>query len=110
MIKSFKLPSGQVVWVAKPSLEFHAPYPAVMWLHERYGVVQHPKDMAIKLSNAGYVGVCPDLFHRFEGDKDALSNGSARVIIDDKEALREILMKSSNSLSHKNMLIQKKLE
>jgi len=90
MIDSHVLPSGQTIWVAKPSAISKATIPAVMWLHERYGVVQHPKEMAVKLANAGYVGVCPDLFHRFEGDKQALSEGSARVVIRDNEALEDI--------------------
>tara|TARA_Y100001960_G_scaffold74729_1_gene79661 strand:+ start:1992 stop:2792 length:801 start_codon:yes stop_codon:yes gene_type:complete len=90
MIDSHLLPSGQTIWVAKPNTINKGAIPAVMWLHERYGIVQHPKEMAVKLANAGYVGVCPDLFHRFKGDKQALSEGSARVIIRDNEALEDI--------------------
>ncbi|MBI3061174.1 MAG: dienelactone hydrolase family protein [Deltaproteobacteria bacterium] len=40
--------------------------PAVILLHERYGVVQHTKDLTVKLAQAGYVGLAPDLFHRSE--------------------------------------------
>ena len=90
MIESYQLPSGQNIWVAVPTVTEGTRRPAVMWLHERYGVVQHPKDMAVKLADAGYVGVCPDLFHRFDGDKDALSKGSARVVIRDDEALVDL--------------------
>ena len=42
--------------------------PAVIHLHERYGIVQHTTDLAQKLVDAGYVTVVPDLFSRFTGD------------------------------------------
>ncbi len=82
------LPSGMRVWVARPAdAEQH---PAVMWLHERYGVVQHPLDMAARLAEEGYVGVCPDLFHRYDGDLDALHAGDARALIRDDEAVADL--------------------
>ena len=90
MIDAHVLSSGQTIWVAKPNVTSTDTTPVVMWLHERYGVVQHPKEMAMKLADAGYVGVCPDLFHRYKGDKQALAEGSARVIIKDNEALEDI--------------------
>ncbi len=39
--------------------------PAVIHLHERYGIVQHTTDLAQKLVAAGYVTIVPDLFSRF---------------------------------------------
>ncbi len=83
-----RLASGQTVWISRP--ESDAPRPAVMWLHERYGVVQHPLDMAERLAEAGYVGVCPDLFHRYDGDLDALHRGEARMTIRDDEAVADL--------------------
>ena len=88
MLEEHRMASGMSVWVARP--EADGPRPAVMWLHERYGVVQHPKDMAERLAGAGYVGVCPDLFHRFDGDRAALARGEARVEIRDDEAVADI--------------------
>ena len=85
MLEEHRLESGMSVWVARPDTD--EPRPAVMWLHERYGIVQHPKDMAERLAEVGYVGVSPDLFHRFDGDLDALSRGDARVVIRDDEAI-----------------------
>ena len=82
------LPSGQRVWIARP--EGDEPRPAVLWLHERYGVVQHPVEMAARLAEEGYVGVCPDLFHRYDGDLDALHRGEARVVIRDDEAVADL--------------------
>ncbi|HEX5604985.1 MAG TPA: dienelactone hydrolase family protein, partial [Candidatus Binatia bacterium] len=49
--------------------------PAVIILHERYGIDQHTKDLAVKLAQAGFVGLAPDLFHRFTGDRKAVLRG-----------------------------------
>ena len=38
--------------------------PAVIILHERYGIDQHTKDLTVKLAQTGFVGLAPDLFHR----------------------------------------------
>ena len=47
--------------------------PAVIILHERYGIDQHTKDLTARLAQAGFVGLAPDLFHRFTGDRKALA-------------------------------------
>ena len=88
MLEEHRLESGMSVWIARP--ETDTPRPAVMWLHERYGIVQHPKEMAERLAEEGYVGVSPDLFHRFDGDLDALMRGEARVVMDDDEAVADL--------------------
>ena len=64
--------------------------PAVILLHERYGVVQHTKDLTLKLAQAGYVGLAPDLFSRFTGDKKALQKGDVRVELRDEEVLQDL--------------------
>ena len=85
MLEEHLLESGMSVWVARPDTS--EPRPAVMWLHERYGIVQHPKDMAERLAEVGYVGVSPDLFHRYDGDHEAVARGEARVDIRDDEVI-----------------------
>ena len=76
--------------------------PAVIILHERYGVDQHTKDLTVKLAQAGFVGLAPDLFHRFSGDRKALQKGQVRVDLRDDEALEDLnaavehLQKSTN--------------
>ena len=57
--------------------------PAVIILHERYGIDQHTKDLTVRLAQAGFVGLAPDLFHRFTGDRKRSAkrtgeSGSAR--------------------------------
>lgn len=64
--------------------------PAVIHLHERYGIVKHTTDLAEKLVEAGYVAVVPDLFSRFTGDRQALARGEARAELSDEEVLRDV--------------------
>src|SRR3972149_10752938 len=61
--------------------------PAVILLHERYGIDQHTKDLTVKLAQAGFVGLAPDLFHRFTGDRKAGLRGAQRVDLTDGGAL-----------------------
>lgn len=63
--------------------------PAVILLHERYGIDQHTRDLTVKLAQAGFVGLAPDLFSRFVGDRKALQRGELRVEIRDDEALQD---------------------
>jgi carboxymethylenebutenolidase len=64
--------------------------PAVIILHERYGIDQHTKDLTVKLAQAGFVGLAPDLFHRFTGDRKALMRGEQRVDLTDDGALSDL--------------------
>jgi carboxymethylenebutenolidase len=64
--------------------------PAVILLHERYGVVQHTKDLTLKLAQGGYVGLAPDLFSRFTGDRKALQRGEARMELRDDEVVKDL--------------------
>lgn len=64
--------------------------PAVILLHERYGVDQHTKDLTAKLAQAGFVGFAPDLFSRFTGDRKALQRGDVRVELRDDEVIEDL--------------------
>jgi carboxymethylenebutenolidase len=64
--------------------------PAVILLHERYGIDQHTKDLTAKLAQAGFVGFAPDLFHRFTGDRKAVLRGDQRVDLTDDGALEDL--------------------
>jgi carboxymethylenebutenolidase len=57
--------------------------------HERYGLVQHTKDLVVKFAQAGYAAFAPDLFWRFTGDKKALARGDVRAEIRDSEAVED---------------------
>jgi carboxymethylenebutenolidase len=64
--------------------------PGVIILHERYGIDQHTKDLTVKLAQAGFVGLAPDLFHRFNGDRKAVLRGEQRVDLTDDGALEDL--------------------
>jgi carboxymethylenebutenolidase len=64
--------------------------PAVIILHERYGIDRHTKDLTIKLAQTGFVGLAPDLFHRFTGDPAAVLRGEQRVDLTDDGALQDL--------------------
>ncbi|HEY1371271.1 MAG TPA: dienelactone hydrolase family protein [Candidatus Binatia bacterium] len=83
-----RLPSGMSAFRALPKAKGNRP--AMILLHERYGVVQHTKDLIVKFAKAGYVAMAPDLFWRFTGDRKALERGEARADIRDSEALDDI--------------------
>ena len=83
-----RLPSGMSTFRALPKAK--GKRPAMILLHERYGVVQHTKDLIVKFAKAGYVALAPDLFWRFTGDRKALERGDARADIRDSEALDDI--------------------
>jgi carboxymethylenebutenolidase len=55
------------------------PFPAVILGHERYGLVQHTLDLTAKFAAYGYVGIAPDMFSRWSGDKAALNRGDIQV-------------------------------
>ena len=59
--------------------------PAVVILHERYGLAQHTLDLAKRLADDGYVALAPDLFSRWPGDRAALARGDVRVTLPDDE-------------------------
>ena len=65
-------------------------WPAVIHLHERYGIVQHTTELGQKFVDAGYVTIVPDLFSRFTGDREALARGDGRCDLSDEEVLDDI--------------------
>lgn len=64
--------------------------PAVIILHERYGIDQHTKDLTVRLAQAGFVGLAPDLFHRFTGDRNTVLSGAQRIDLSDDGALEDL--------------------
>ena len=77
MLTEHELTSGMKVLEARP--EGRARRPGVVLLHERYGIDQHTKDLGEKLAADGFVALLPDMFHRFDGDREALRRGDVRA-------------------------------
>jgi carboxymethylenebutenolidase len=62
------------------------PFPCVILLHERYGLVPHTEDLARKMSADGFVVCAPDLFYAHP-DQAALHAGTIGVRPGDREVL-----------------------
>jgi carboxymethylenebutenolidase len=61
------------------------PYSAVVLGHERYGLVQHTLDLAAKFASYGFAAVAPDMASHWDGDKEALNRGDARLTLTDEQ-------------------------
>ena len=85
MLSEVNFAKGKKSFLAKPQAPGRRP--AVVQLHERYGIVQHTTDLTEKLAEGGYVALAPDLFSRFTGDREALARGDTTFGIRDEEAL-----------------------
>jgi carboxymethylenebutenolidase len=60
--------------------------PAIVLMHERYGLVQHTRDLAARFARDGFVCLAPDFFHKHP-DQEALHRGDVGYPLDDAEAL-----------------------
>jgi len=63
--------------------------PAVVLMHERYGLVQHTRDLAERFARDGYVCIAPDFFHKHP-DQIALHRGEVGYDISDPEAVMSL--------------------
>ena len=66
--------SGMDAFLALPGRP--GPHPAVVLLHERYGLLQHTKDLAMRFATEGYATICPNLFFREPNQAD-IARGEA---------------------------------
>lgn len=89
-IRSSMIRYGHGISAVRALPKAKAKRPAVIILHERYGIDQHTKDLTVKLAQAGFVGLAPDLFHRFTGDRHAVLRGDQRVDLTDAGALEDL--------------------
>jgi carboxymethylenebutenolidase len=60
--------------------------PAVIVVHERYGLVRHTRDLAERFARDGFVAVAPDLFFKHPG-QEAVHRGDAICDVADPDAL-----------------------
>jgi carboxymethylenebutenolidase len=88
MLTQVEIDKRMKAYLGRP--EGNAKRPAVIHLHERYGIVQDTSDLGHKLVDAGYVVLVPDLFSRFTGDRQALTRGDVQVELSDEEALQDL--------------------
>lgn len=62
------------------------PFPCVVVIHERYGLVRHIKEIADRFAEEGFAAIAPDLFYKHP-DPDALHRGDSGYEMTDPEAL-----------------------
>jgi carboxymethylenebutenolidase len=59
--------------------------PAIVLMHERYGLVQHTCDLAERFARDGFVCIAPDFYYKHP-DQDALHRGDVGYAFKDTEA------------------------
>jgi carboxymethylenebutenolidase len=64
-------------------------FPTVILMHERYGLVQHTRDQAIRCARDGYAVLAPNFFFRHP-DQTALNAGNSRYYLTDPESVELI--------------------
>lgn len=82
-----KCPNGMPVFLAQPKKPGR--YPAVVLMHERYGLVQHTQDLATRCAADGFVAVAPNFFFRHP-DPKALTAGDSRYDMGDSESVESL--------------------
>ena len=60
--------------------------PAIVLMHERYGLVKHTCDLAERFARDGFVCLAPDFFYKHP-DQDALHRGDVGYTLKDSEAI-----------------------
>src|SRR6266702_3479290 len=75
---------GMPVFVAMP--DGAAKAPAVIVVHERYGLVRHTRELAERFARDGFVAIAPDLYFKHP-DQEALHRGDADFDVSDPDAL-----------------------
>jgi carboxymethylenebutenolidase len=64
-------------------------FPTVILMHERYGLVRHTRDQAMRCARDGYAVLAPNFFFRHP-DPAALNAGNARYDLTDPESVELI--------------------
>ncbi len=90
-------PDGMPAFLARPAGT--GPYPVLILMHERYGLVTHTKDLARRAAQDGMLALAPDFFFRHP-DKMALNAGNSRYDLGDGEAVA-LLKTAVAALAHR---------
>jgi carboxymethylenebutenolidase len=87
VLEDVHLPNGANAVLARPDRPGR--HPAIVLLHERYGVVQHTRDLAIRLATEGLVALAPNLWFR-EPNLEAIERGEIRPEVPDAQVASDI--------------------
>ena len=80
------LGNGMNAFVARPARL--GPCPTVVLLHERYGLVQHNRDLATRFAAEGHVCLAPNLYFR-ESNLEAIAKGEANGTLTDPQVVED---------------------
>src|SRR5262245_62327947 len=80
-------PNGMPAFLAYPS--GGGRFPTVILMHERYGLVKHTRDQAMRCAHDGYAVLAPDFFFRHP-DPKTLNAGNSRYDMNDPESVELI--------------------
>jgi carboxymethylenebutenolidase len=88
---------GMPAYIARP--EGAGRFPVIIFMHERYGLVQHTEDLARRCAQDGFVVCAPNFFFRHP-DQAVLAAGDSRYDMTDPESVE--LLADALSLVEKN--------
>jgi carboxymethylenebutenolidase len=84
--KTIRCAGGLPAFLASPTEIHGSKIPALVLMHERYGLVKHTCDLAERFARDGFVCIAPDFFYRHP-DQESLHRGDAGYPIKDAEAI-----------------------
>src|SRR6202043_4047596 len=74
-------------------------FPTVVLTHERYGLVQHTRDQAVRCARDGYAVLAPNFFFRHP-DQATLNAGNSRYDLTDPESVELIKVALATLTKH----------
>lgn len=78
-------PGGMPAFIAHPISDVPTKLPVVILMHERYGLVQHTKDLAMRCARDGFLALAPNFFFKHP-DQGKLNAGDSRYDLRDPES------------------------
>jgi carboxymethylenebutenolidase len=84
--KDIRCAGGLPAFLALPAITGKSKIPAIVLMHERYGLVKHTRDLAERFARDGFACLAPDFFYKHP-DQDALHRGDAGYALTDYEAI-----------------------
>jgi carboxymethylenebutenolidase len=82
--KTLRCGGGLPAFLAVPVTDGRLP--AIVLMHERYGLVQHARDLATRFARDGFICIAPDFFHKHP-DQAALHRGDVGYDMTDPESV-----------------------
>jgi carboxymethylenebutenolidase len=80
-------PGGMPAFLARPDRP--GTFPVLVLMHERYGLVKHSRDLALRAAGDGVLAVAPNFFFKHP-DQRTLNAGNSRYDLSDPESVQLI--------------------